>query len=83
MSNSQLITQQTHPPILDRLRPLDRAALRLGLMLIHFARSSAERRRLHLARSLQRPLQTSELERSLDRLRTEQARHLLHFRQGL
>ncbi len=83
MSNSQLITQQTHPPILDRLRPLDRAALRLGLVLIHFARSSAERRRLRLARSLQHPLQTSELERSLDRLRTEQARHLMHFRQGL
>ncbi|MBA3021872.1 hypothetical protein [Propionicimonas sp.] len=79
MSNSQLITQQTHPPILDRLRPLDRAALRLGLVLIHFARSSAERRRLRRARALQ----TSELERSLDRLRTEQARHLLHFRQGL
>jgi hypothetical protein len=83
MSNSQLITHPTSIPIHDRLRPIDRAALRLGLSLIAFAHGSAERRRLRRARSLQRQLQASELEQRLEELRTEQLRRLAHFHRRL
>jgi hypothetical protein len=76
MSISTIHRETTRPPIaLTHQGLLDHAATRLGLWLLHWAKSAEARRAGRPARRQERLARQAEFDRMLDAIADRQARH--------
>ena len=66
--------EQSHPPITDRLRWLDRVALHFGLLLIRWVDSSERRRNRRAERQREQSARVHELNALREELHRERLR---------